>query len=34
MSGYPLLIFVLCVTLGAAVLWLILRLLVMWVTLD
>ncbi len=34
MSGHPLLYFVLCLALGAAVLWFVLRLLVMWVTLD
>lgn len=34
MSGYPLLLFLLCLALGAAALWFSLRLLVMWVTLD
>lgn len=34
MAGYPWLIFLLCLALGAAVPWLTVRLLVMWVTLD
>ncbi len=33
MAGHPLL-FLLCLALGAAILWFALRLLVMWITLD
>ena len=34
MSGYPLLVVLLCLALGTAALWLMVRVLVMWITLD